>query len=112
MAGARIQRLTPNSRAPAHLGLCRAGPGAREAIGGIHWALVVQTGPRRRRVPILSKVKLPGAHLGPRFGQVGPMWSMLGTSGAHVEPMLSLCWPMLGLCWPMLAPCWSMLALC
>ena len=36
------------------------------------------------------------------------MWSMLGTSWAHVEPMLGLCWPMyvrprLGLRWRMLA---------
>ena len=35
--------------------------------------------------PILSKVKLSGAHLGPRLGQVGPMWSMLGTSWAEGE---------------------------
>ena len=70
-------------------------------LSGAYWALVVpETGPRRRRG---SKVKLSGAHLGPRLGQVGPMWSMLGTSGAHVEPMLGLCWPMLGLCWPMWA---------
>ena len=47
------------------------------------------------------------------------MRSMLGTSGAHVEPMLGLRWPMLayvGLGWayvgPMLAPCWPMVALC
>ena len=39
--------------------------------------------------PILSKVKLFGAHLGPRLGQVGPMWFVLGTSWAHVEPMLA-----------------------
>ena len=57
--------------------------------------------------PILSKVKLSGAHLGPRLGQVGPMWCMLGTSWAQVEPMLGLCWPMLGLCWPMLGLCWA-----
>ena len=69
--------------------------------------------------PILSKVKLSGAHLGPRLGQVGPMWCMLGTSWAHVEPMLAyvrpmLAWvgPMLGLCWRLLAPSWPMLALC
>ena len=35
---------------------------------------------------------------------------MLGTSWAHVEPMLGLCWPMLGLCWPMLAWVGPMLA--
>ena len=79
-------RLTPNSRAPAHLGLW-----------GVCHAYLALVG------PILSKVKLSGAHLGPRLGQVGPMWSMLGTSWAHVEPMLGLCWAMLGLCWPMLA---------
>ena len=37
---------------------------------------------------------------------------MLGTSWAHVEPMLSLCWPMLGLCWPMFAQVGPMLGLC
>ena len=59
------------------------------------------------------------AHLRPRLSQVGPMWSMLGTSRAQVEPTLGLGWPMLGLCWPrlgvcwrMLAPCWHTLALC
>ena len=68
--------------------------------------------------PILSKVKPSGAHLTARSGQVGHMWSMLGTSCAHVEPMLGICWPMLasvetmlGICWRMLAPCCPMLAL-
>ena len=65
---------------------------------------------------ILSKVKLSGAHLGPRLGQVEPMWSMLGTSWAQVEPMLGLGRPMLGLGWayigPMLAYVGPMLALC
>ena len=55
--------------------------------------------------PILSKVKLSGAHLGPRLGQVAPTWSMLGTSWAQVEPMLGLGRPMLGLCWPRLGLC-------
>ena len=32
--------------------------------------------------PILSKVNLSGAHLRPRLGQVGPMWSMLGAMAA------------------------------
>ena len=53
---------------------------------------------------------------GPRLGQVEPMWSMLGTSWAQVEPMLGLGRPMLGLCWPRLGLCWAyvvpMLALC
>ena len=44
--------------------------------------------------PILSKVKLSGAHLGPRLGQVGPC----GLCWAHLEPMLSLCWAYVGLC--------------
>ena len=35
---------------------------------------------------------------------------MLGTSWAHVEPMLSLCWPMLGLCWPTFAQVGPMFA--
>ena len=39
------------------------------------------------------------AHLRPILAQVGPM---LGSSWAHVGPMLGPCWPMLGLCWPML----------
>ena len=61
--------------------------------------------------PILSKVKLSGAHLGPRLGQVGRTWCMLGTSWAHVEHMLGLCWPMLGwayvgVCWPHVGLCW------
>ena len=62
--------------------------------------------------PILSKVKLSGAHLGPRLGQVGRTWCMLGTSWAHVEHMLGLCWPMLGWAYvgPMLAYVGPMLA--
>ena len=66
--------------------------------------------------PILSKVSL---------GQVEPMWSMLGTSWAYVEPMLAylrpmlayvglgwayvgVCWPHLGLCWPYVEPYWTL----
>ena len=41
--------------------------------------------------PILSKVKLSGAHLGPRLGPCGVCW-------AHLGPMLSLCWAYVGLC--------------
>ena len=40
------------------------------------------------------------------------MWSMLGTSWAHVEPMLSLCWPMLAEVGPMLGLCWPHVGLC
>ena len=89
IAPGRIMRLTPDSRAPAHLGLCRAGSCLSLSLS-----------------PILSKVKLSGAHLGPRLGQV--VWSMLGTSWAQVEPMLGLGWPMLGLCWPYAEPSWRL----
>ena len=60
----------------------------------------------------LSKVKLSGAHLGPRLGQVAPTWSMLGTSWAQVEPMLGLGRPMLGLCWPRLGLCSAYVGVC
>ena len=76
-------------------------------LSGAYWALggakVGNWSASETGAPILSKIKLSGAHLGPRLGKIRPMWSMLGTSWAHVEPMFSLCWPMLGLCWPMLA---------
>ena len=57
-------------------------------------------------------MELSGAHLGPRLGQVEPMWSMLGTSWAQVEPMLGLGRPMLGLCWPRLGLCWAYVGVC
>ena len=62
--------------------------GAYRALGGgkVENCSVLETG-----------AGLAHQHLGPRLGQVEPVWSMLGTSWDHVEP--GLCWPRLGLCW-------------
>ena len=43
---------------------------------------------------LACKAKLSGAHLRPRLGQVGPMWSMLSASWTTS----SLCWAYVGLC--------------
>ena len=96
------------------VGLGRAHVKLSGAYTGPWWCRkLVRVGDRG---PILSKVKLSGAHLGPRLGQVGPMWSMLGTLAyvglcwAYVGPMLAYVGPMLshlggyvghilGICW-------------
>ena len=83
-------------------------------LSGAYWALggakVGNWSASETGAPILSKIKLSGAHLGPRLGKIRPMWSMLGTSWAHVELMLAYVRPMLayvGLGWAYIGLGWA-----
>ena len=99
-----IMRLTPDSRAPAYLGLgmCRAG-----SCLSLFVSLSLSLSLSLRLGGAIWCASWPY-----RLGQVEPMWSMLGTSWAQVEPMLGLGRPMLGLCWPRLGLCWAYVGVC
>ena len=88
-AGARIERLTPDSRAPAEGALCSP----RLAVCSPKSADVSR---------MLPQSALCEPYVGPMFAYVSRMWPQVG-------PMLALCWPKLALCWPYVRP---ILALC
>ena len=97
-----FMRLTPDSRAPAYLGLgmCRIGSCLSLSFF-LSLSLSFELG-----------VAIWCASRPYRLGQIEPMWSMLGTSWAQVELVLGLVWPMLGLRWLRLGLCWAYLGVC